>query len=170
MGYACHMVMGREPNSPRIAVAPESAWQEFARSPLVPVGLAAGAGLIADRYFEAPIRGEFVLAGMAVVAWLFAQRLRSLSAAVWLWLAAGALAAAHHHIHRHGFVADDIGHFTSDRLTVVRIRGTLDEEPARFRAPRPDPLLTLQKTETTTTILAVTNIATADGWQAASGR
>ncbi|HXD85452.1 MAG TPA: DNA internalization-related competence protein ComEC/Rec2 [Urbifossiella sp.] len=134
------------------------------------MGLAAGAGLIADRYFEVPLNGEFLLTALAIAAWILAQWRHSPSAAMWLWLAAGALAASHHHIHRHGFAADDIGNFTHDRLTVVRIRGTLDEEPARFRAPRPDPLMTLQKTETTTTILAVTNIATADGWQAASGR
>src|SRR6185437_9951575 len=164
------MVVNPGPASPRITLPPEPAWREFARSPLVPVGLAASVGLIADRYLEAPLNGEFLLTALAVAAWLFAQRQRSLTTAVWLWLAAGALAAAHHHIHRHGFAADSIGRFTSDRVNVVRIRGTLDEEPARFRAPRPDPLLTLQKTETTTTILAVSQIATADGWQPASGR
>ena len=138
------MVAGSVPTSPHIVVPPESAWREFSRAPLVPVGLAAGAGLIADRYLEVPLNGEFFLTALAVAAWLFAQWRRSPSAAAWLWLAAGALAATHHHIHRHGFAEDDIGNFTHDRLTVVRICGTLDEEPARIRAA-PDPLLTLQK-------------------------
>ena len=155
-------------NSPPAPVEP--AWKEFARSPLVPVALAVSAGLIVDRYTETPLAGELLVSGLAMIAWLVAKKRKSDSAAIWLWFAAGALAAAHHHTHRHAFAPDDIGTFTGPRLAVVRVRGTLDEEPARFRPPKPDPLMTVQKIETTVTILAVTSIETPDGWKPASGR
>ena len=142
----------------------EPGWKEFARSPLVPVALAVSAGLIIDRYTETTLAGELLVSGLAMLAWLVARIRKSDSAAIWLWLAAGALAAAHHHTHRHAFAPDDIGTFTGPRLAVVRVRGTLDEEPARFRPAKPDPLMTVQKVETTVTVLAVTSIETPDGW------
>jgi competence protein ComEC len=152
-------------------VPAEPAWKEFARAPLVPVALAASVGLILDRYAAPRLAGELLVCGLAIAAWLVVSRLRPReSAAVWLWLAAGALAAAHHHMHRNAFADDDIGRFTTDRFTVVRLRGTLDEEPARFRPPKLDPLRTVQKTETTVTVLAVTAVETPSGWQPASGR
>jgi competence protein ComEC len=146
----------------------EPAWKEFARAPLVPVALAASAGLVADRYGQLPFAVELVAVAVGLAAW-FASRARK-SGAVWLWLAAAALAAAHHHAHRHLFAADDIGMFATARPTPARLRGTLAEEPARFRPPKPDPLLTLRKPETTLTILAVTGIETSQGWRPASGR
>lgn len=146
------------------------AWKEFARSPLVPVALTVSAGLIVDRYLEAPLAGELLVSALAIIAWLASRWKKSEASAIWLWIAAGALAAAHHHIHRNNFAPDDIGTFTDARLAVVRVRGTLDEEPARFRPPRPDPLRTVQKSETTITVLAVTAIETPEGWKPASGR
>ena len=147
-----------------------AAWREFARAPLVPVALAASVGLMLDRYAEPRFAGEALVAAFALIAWLAARIRNSPAAAMWLWLAAGALAAGHHHLHRHRFAPDDIAHFAGERFSVARIRGTLDEEPARFRPPKPDPLLTVQKTETTVTVLAVTAVETAEGWQPASGR
>jgi competence protein ComEC len=147
------------------------AWQEFARSPLVPVALAASAGLCIDRYGEPRWIGEVLVAALALVAWFVSRRTgpRTELSAFWLWFAVGALAAAHHHLHRQ-FDADDIAGFATERLAVARVRGTLDEEPARFRPPKHDPLLTVQKSETTVTVLAVTAVETPDGWRPASGR
>ena len=68
------------------------------------------------------------------------------SALVWLWLAAGLLAAVHHHTYRHMFADDDIGTMAPERPTPIRVRGVLDEAPARFPPPKPDPLLSLQRT------------------------
>src|SRR5205823_3225542 len=65
---------------------------------------------------------------------------------------------------------DDVGNFATTRPTPARIRGTLDDEPARFRPPKPDPLLSVQKLETTVSILAVTAIDTPEGWKPASGK
>lgn len=155
---------------PTTPVGTVPAWREFVRAPLVPVAVAACIGLLVDRYAEPRFAGEALLAGAALVAWVVSRVRQSPNAAVWLWLAAGALAAGHHHLHRHQFGSDDISNFAGDRLTVARVRGTLDEEPARFRPPKPDPLLTVQKSETTVTVLAVTGIETPEGWRPASGR
>jgi len=148
----------------------EPAWKEFARAPLVPVGLAVTVGLVADRYGELPLAAELLVAAGGLLAWVVSRSRKPGPAVVWLWLAAGALAAAHHHTHRTTFAADDIAAFAPDRPTPAHLRGTLDEEPARFRPPKPDPLLPLPKPETTVTVLAVTAVETPGGWTPASGR
>src|SRR4051794_34220609 len=94
----------------------EPGWKEFARSPLVPVALATSAGLVADRYLEAPLAGELLTSALAIVAWIVSRFRRSESSTVWLWLAAGTLAAAHHHLHRNQFASDDIGAFAGERF------------------------------------------------------
>ena len=148
---------------------PEPAWKEFARAPLVPVAVAATAGLVADRYGGFGFGAEVLVAAAGVVAWLV-QLVRREPAAVWLWVAAGGVAAAHHHDHRNRFGPDDIGHVATDQPVPVKLRGTLAEEPVRFPPPKPDPLRALPRTETTTTVLAVTQRHGAGGWESASGR
>ncbi len=146
----------------------EPPWREFARAPLVPVALAATLGLVLDRYLEvSPIAALLVGVG-GLAAWL-AGRTRK-SAPLWLAVAAAGLAAAHHHAHRHAFDPDDIGTFAPDAPTPARVRGSLVDEPDWFHAPKHDPLVTEQKTETTATVLAVTAIDTQSGWVPASGR
>lgn len=152
------------PASPR-----EPAWKEFARAPLVPVALAATAGLIADRYAAVPQTGGLLAAVAALAAFGVACLRKSESAAVWLWVSAAALAAAHHHA-RHGFEPNDIAAFAQSQPAPANVRGWLDEEPAKSQPPRIDPLLTMQRTVTTTTVLAVTAVHTPDGWTPATGR
>lgn len=146
------------------ATTAEPAWREFARAPLVPVALAAALGLILDRYASPTLGAELLVAGGGLVAWAVSRR------AVWLWLAAAGLAAAHHQTHRTAFDADDIAAFATARPAPARVRGTLDEEPARFRPPRADPLQGRPQPATASTILAVTAVETRDGWRPASGR
>ena len=149
---------------------PQPVWREFARAPLVPVALASSVGLMLDRYGSIPAATGWITSVVGLVLWLIARSRRAKSAAVWLWLAAGGLAAAYHHEYRHSFDADNIATFASDTPTPVRVRGTLDEEPVRSRPPRPNPLVTEQRTETTTTVLALTMIETRDGWAPTSGK
>lgn len=149
---------------------PEPAWKEFAAAPLVPVALAAALGLVVDRYGSVPLGADLLTAVGGLVAWAVARRRRPERAVVWLWLAAGGLAAAHHQTHRTAFAADDIATFATARPTPARVRGTLDEEPSRFRPPRPDPLLGRPEAQTASTILALTAVETRDGWRPASGR
>ncbi len=148
----------------------EPAWNQFARAPLVPVALAVTAGLIADRYAGVPLNLAAFAAIGGLIAWAASNRRGSGSARVWLWLAAAAVGAADHHIHRNAYGPDDIGRFAGDRPAPVQLRGILDDEPARFRSAKLDPLLAIQRPETTVTVLEVTAIDTAEGWKAASGR
>ncbi|MBX9624806.1 MAG: ComEC/Rec2 family competence protein [Gemmataceae bacterium] len=157
-----------EPASPD--PPPDPAWKEFARAPLVPVALAVTVGLVADRYGGLPLGAEVLAAVGGLVGWVAAQVYRRDGAAVWLWLAAAGLAALYHHDHRHGFGPDDIGHAAPDRPAPAHVRGTLDEEPTRPPPPRPDPLVAIPKVETTSTVLAVSELLTPAGWKPCSGR
>jgi competence protein ComEC len=136
----------------------------------VPVALFVTAGLVADRYATVPPGGSTLAAIVALAVGLVARVRKSQSAAVWLWLTAGALAAAYHHRARHDFDADDIATFAQAQPAPVLVRGTLDEEPSKSHPPKPDPLLTVQKTVTTTAVLELTAVHTLDGWKPASGK
>lgn len=148
----------------------EPVWREFARAPLVPVALAATIGLLADRYAPLPASSGWVVGLVGLGVWLVAHARQAQTAAVWLWIAAGGIAAAHHHDYRHSFAAHDIAVFARESPAPVRVRGTLAEEPILYRPPKPNPLVTEQPGETTQTVLAVTMIETRDGWIPASGR
>lgn len=150
---------------------PGPAWKEFTEAPLVPVAVASAVGLVLDRYGQLPLAAELLVAAGGLVAWAVSRGRNARSAVAWLWLAAGGLAAAHHQTHRTAFGADDIAAFATAKPTPARVRGTLDEEPARFRPPRPDPLVGRPQAATASTVLAVTAVepATAGGrpagWQ-----
>jgi competence protein ComEC len=152
------------------AKPPEAPWREFARAPLVPVALAATAGLIADRYVGVPLAAGLVAAAVALVAWLVTRTTSRRFALGWLLACAAASAATHHHSWRNSFGADDIATFARDYPQAVRARGRLADEPDRFRPPRRDPLLTVQREATSTGVLDVTEIDGAEGWRPASGK
>ena len=149
---------------------PEAPWREFARAPLVPVALAASVGLLADRYIGVPLAAGLVAAVVALVGWFFTRASTPQTALGWLLVCTAALAAAHHHSHRHSFDSDDIGRFAKDVPAAIRVRGTLADEPDRHRPPRYDPLLTVQHDATSTGVLDVSAVDGVDGWQPASGR
>jgi len=149
---------------------PAPAWREFARAPLVPVALAASVGLLADRYIGVPLAPGLIVSVVALVGWLCTRTTAPHVALGWQLVCAGAIAATHHHTHRHAFGDDDIGRFTKDAPAAIRVRGTLAEEPDRFRPPRHDPLLTVQRTATSTGVLDVSAVDGVGGWQPASGR
>jgi competence protein ComEC len=157
------------PDDP-VAKPPEPAWREFARAPLVPVALAASVGLIADRYIGVPLAAALVVAVVALVGWLVTRKATPQTAYGWVLVCAAALGAAHHHTHRHVFRSDDISHFTKEVPVAVRVRGTLAEEPARFRPPRYDPLLTMQRAASSAAVLDVSEIDGVEGWRPASGK
>jgi competence protein ComEC len=157
------------PDEP-VAKPPEAAWREFARAPLVPVALAASVGLIADRYIGVPFAAGLIVAVVALVGWFVTRTATPRTATGWQLICAAALGAVHHHLHRNSFDSDDISHFTKDAPVAVRVRGRLAEEPDRFRPPRYDPLLTVQRAATSSGVLDVTAIDGAEGWRPASGR
>ena len=149
---------------------PEAPWREFARAPLVPVALAATAGLIADRYAGVPLSAGLLAAVVALAGWFFTRTASPRAAFIWLLVCVAALAAAHHHAWRNSFRANDIGRFAKESPHAIRVRGELADEPDRFRPPRHDPLLTMQREATSSGLLDVTAVEAAEGWQPASGR
>lgn len=157
--------------APATSIPPpaEPAWKEFARAPLVPITIAATIGLVVDRYGQPPLGTEFIVAVVGVAFWLVTRMRRPEQVLIALCLTVGALAAAYHHTHRNTFAVNDIGTFASERPVPARLRGMLDEEPARFRPSKNNPLLAVQKPDTTVTVLAVTAIETSDGWRPATG-
>lgn len=157
------------PDDP-VAKAPEPTWREFARAPLVPVALSASVGLVADRYIGVPLAAGLITAVVAIVGWLVTRNATPRTAYGWLMICTAALGAAHHHAHRHVFRSDDIANFTKDVPVAVRVRGALAEEPDRFRPPRYDPLLTMQRAASSTAVLDVTEIDGVEGWRPASGQ
>jgi competence protein ComEC len=149
---------------------PEPVWREFARAPLAPVVVAVTCGLVADRYGSLPAGTGWAIGFFALVVWVVARLRSAASAAVWLWVAAGGVALAYHHGHRHTFAPDDIAAFATDAPMPARLRGTLGEEPIVARAPRPNPLVVERRTESTSAVLEVTGIETRIGWSRASGK
>ncbi len=149
---------------------PESPWREFARSPLVPVAVAATLGLLADRYIGITTSAGLLTTVIAIGGWFFARRHSQHLAFGWLLISIAALAATYHHTHHFAFTTRDIANFATPQPTPVRVRGALAEEPDRFRPPRYDPLLTMQRAESSSAVLAVTAIQVNDDWEPANGR
>src|SRR5258708_32627383 len=114
--------------APSAAVPPlrELIWQ----SPLVPVALAATAGLLLDRYLGLPIAVWSVGLAVAFTAWVVLFRKHSPRAAAGPWVSARGLTGAYHHYHRNLFAAHDIGNFATGDLRLVRARGGLDRQPS----------------------------------------
>jgi competence protein ComEC len=148
----------------------EPAWREFAQAPLVPVALSATLGLVVDRYLTVPFTTSLLLAGLALILWMIGHLQSAKSRMVWLWLAVGAIAAAHHHSYRNCYAADDIANFAGETPSVVRVRGTLLEEPSRFPAAPPNPLVSVPRPAITTSVLRVAAVNRLDQWITASGR
>jgi competence protein ComEC len=144
-------------------------WVEFARAPLVPVALAATAGLVADRYLTVPLDVGFVVAAVGLAGWVVARSRSSSAALALLWMAFAGLAAARHHTYRHSFAPDDVGEFALAEPSLVRVRGVLAEEPVARFAPKSDPLEPANRPDRDSAVLWVTALAGRDSWRPASG-
>src|SRR5438094_10677375 len=86
----------------------EPAWREFARAPLVPVALAATAGLVADRYGGASAEAGWAVGLVGLVVWLVARSRGAASAVAWLLSPGGGVAAGHHPRHPTSLDADQL--------------------------------------------------------------
>lgn len=144
-------------------------WVEFARAPLVPVALAATAGLIADRYLTVPLDASLTVAVVGLVGWTVARFRSSPAALPLLWLTFAGLAAARHHTYRHSFAPDDVGELAQAEPALVRVRGVLVEEPVARFASKSDPLEPAYRPGRDSAVLRVTALAAPDGWRPASG-
>jgi competence protein ComEC len=156
-------------SSPAAPTPPEPPWREFARAPLVPVALAATAGLVAERYVGVPLSAALGACAVAFVGWYFARATPGVALG-WLLVCCASLAAGYHHWHRYGFDADDISELATNEPVAVTLRGVLADEPERYRPPRFDPLLTVQRPATSNCVLQVRELRAATGPERASGR
>lgn len=157
------------PAPPDPPVPPAPPWREFARAPLVPVALAATAGLLADRYVGVPLGAALAACAVALGGWYLARAVPGVALG-WLLACCAALAAGYHHWHRNARAADDIGALAREGPVAVTVRGTLADEPERYRPPRYDPLLTVQRAATSACVLDVRAVRAATGPAPASGR
>ena len=143
-------------------------WREFASAPLVPIALAATAGILFDRYASGSVTIGLSIAFAAALAWKF---VRHPHAVALLWLAFAGLGIAHHHAHLHEFPADDIGRHIDTEKRFASVRGTLLEDPITRHRNIADPLVPERRHDLDVSVLAVTELESADGrWIPASGR
>jgi competence protein ComEC len=138
-------------------------------APLVPFAAAATAGIVADRYLDIPAPPFLIVAGIGLIVWLAALRRNDLVAPAGLWVLVGGLAGAYHHAWRNDFPADDLGNVASVEPRLVRVRGSLDDEPSVRRHPKNDPLVSRPQTDPTVTTLKITALEVEGRWTPASG-
>ena len=158
-----------DPDDETLARRPRAAgWREFAAAPLTLPAVAATAGLAIDRFVGVSVHAALAVAALALVARAFA--VKPSAVAVTMALLFGGLAAAYHHQHRHEFPADDLGASLTPAAKLLRVRGTLADDPvSRFR-PAADPLAHATHTDSDTVPLDVTAVQTPAGWRPASGQ
>ncbi|HJZ89901.1 MAG TPA: ComEC/Rec2 family competence protein [Gemmataceae bacterium] len=140
-------------------------------APLFPFAVTATAGIVADRHLldlTTPV--WLLIAAAGVPIWLLASRRNAVMPLAGLWVVAGGLAGAYHHAWRNDFAADDVGNVAGVEPRLVRLRGTLAEEPAVRRHAKDEPLVSRPRADATVTILSVTEIETDHAWSPVSGR
>jgi competence protein ComEC len=145
--------------------SPRPPWKEFAQAPLVPVAIAATVGLATDRYLVGSIPVGLLIATGCALAW-FRRPIPWL-----LWLAVAGLSNAYHHAHRTEFPRDDIGQSAQSGMRVVKVRGTILEDPQSRKASLNDPLQPRNRKVYDSSIMDCTAVsAEANTWVPASGR
>ncbi len=139
------------------------------RAPLVPVALAATAGIVLDRYLSVPWAASLVALVVALFGWFLLRRRTGGLRLIYLWAATAAVAALYHHHYYNSYAADDIGRFATADPQPVKLRGVLDEEPIAIRQPGDDPLRSIARLDATRAVLRCTAVMQRDDWQSASG-
>jgi competence protein ComEC len=142
-------------------------WQ----APMVPIALAATAGIVADHYAAIPLLFSLLFVVVSLVAWL-ATRTRTPGglSLVYLGLAAAALGAAYHRWYLDGYPPGDIGNFAGADPHPVRLKGVILEEPAINWQVHKDPLRSMESKDPTVAVLGVSQLRQLDGWITVSGR
>jgi len=149
------------------AATPEPIW----RGPLVPVALAATAGIVVDRGLGLPLPWTLLGAMAAIAGSLgLTWRNRPLPALVLLWCAVAALGAAYHHWQRDVYAADDIGQFATEEARPALLRGVVETEPLLIKRAGQDELRSFPAKDAGRFVLQVTALKQQDDWQTVSGR
>jgi competence protein ComEC len=142
----------------------------FRYAPLLPFALAATVGIVVDRYIGFASVNWLIPSCVGVAIWLAAFKRNEITAQCGLWICCFGIAGAHHHHWQNDFSADDIGHIASVEPRLVRIRGTLDDEPTVYGRSKDNPLVSRPQADYTTSILRVTAIESGSRWIDASGK
>src|SRR5947209_8545592 len=124
-------------NPPSVAVVPSPttllsrlAADPLWRSPLVPVALAATAGIVLDRKLGVPFPVLIAFLILSLIAWTVSlPKSNGNRAMPWLWLAVAAIAAAWHHARQEFYALDDIGLSVGTDTEPVLVRAVIDDEP-----------------------------------------
>jgi competence protein ComEC len=149
------------------AVFAENLW----RAPLVPVALAATAGIVLDRHAVIPLPVSLLSIVACLAAWAVTRNGPQPGLAlVYLWGAVAALGAAYHHGYREVYAPDDIGNYASPEPRPARLRGVLAEEPTTAALPPGDPLRSIPRQDQTLAVLRVTQLKRRDDWIPVSGK
>src|SRR5947209_6783579 len=91
-----------------------SSGESIFRAPLVPLALAATAGIVLDRYASIPLLISLLVTVAGIVAWAIALYGGTHELGVaYLGISAAALGAGYHHGYRNVYRADDIGEFVA---------------------------------------------------------
>lgn len=141
------------------------------RAPLVPLALAATAGIVADRFgiISFPVSLIAVVAFLAAWAINQADRHPGLPLA-YLLGAVAAFGAAYHHWHRDFYSANDIGSFAGPEPRPAHLRGVILQEPTIVWQALDDPLRSMPRSDPTVGVLRVSHYRTEEQWLPANGR
>jgi competence protein ComEC len=143
----------------------------LAYAPLLPVAAAATAGLVADRYISLPIPLSLGATLLCLIAWALARgRKRENLALIYLGASFAGLAAAYHHAVRDLYPADDIGEIAIDEPTLAHVRGSIVEEPSVAHRRQENPLISQPRSESTSSVLEISEIERDKHWVRASGK
>src|SRR5262245_31462354 len=127
-------------------------------APLVPIALAATAGIVLDRYCLVPLAVSFGITVACILAWLiFSNTSRRTLAVVYLWSCFIGFGAAWHHWHRHYLDPRDLSHAAKEEPQPARLRGTLHSAPI-FQGAKVEPLRSFGTNATTRFVLSVRQI------------
>ena len=124
-------------------------------APLVPIALAATAGVVLDRHFVVPLAVSFGVSLLCLLAWLILSNTSQRNLAViYLWSSFIGFGAVWHHWQRHYLPPGDLSHIVDSEAQPARLRGTLHTAPI-FQPAKVEPLRSFGTSATTRFVLNV---------------
>ncbi len=138
-----------------VATLRESIW----RAPLLTVALVFTAGVVLDRLAEIPLGFSLLLGGIALGAFALMALIGNERLALAYLLVVGVgFGSAYHAVRQRFYPTDDIGYFVSELPQPARLRGRLIEQPHYRPAGPAEPLRTLARQNTATTLFRVNRL------------
>jgi competence protein ComEC len=143
-----------------------STWQEFTHAPLVPIALALSSGIVLDRWVNVPAFPALIVA----VICLAAMRFTPVGYHRWfLATAFAALGAAYHHHTRDDSGENDLARHIRTEPQLLRVRGTLQDDPVPQTRSIQDALEPIHRTEREVVLVDVQQLFLNATWQPIHG-